>query len=40
LRCRTKFEERFSDIRMAQDYVETFQELINQRQDIKKVVQI
>jgi glycosyltransferase involved in cell wall biosynthesis len=40
LRCRMKFEERFSDKRMAENYVEIFQELINQRRDIKKVVQI
>jgi glycosyltransferase involved in cell wall biosynthesis len=40
LRCRTKFEERFSVKRMAENYVEVFQEMVNQRQDIKKVVQI
>jgi glycosyltransferase involved in cell wall biosynthesis len=40
LRCRSRFEERFSDRRMALDYVEAYQILINQRQGIKKVVQI
>lgn len=36
--CRAQFEKRFTCERMAQDYMEAYQELVDQREDLQKVI--
>lgn len=39
-RCRDEFEERFTSKRMAEDYLEAYQELLDQKEELKSVIQL